>query len=158
MMENRTEFNDAYNAGRVHEGSVFFSPNEIGPLPDDKEHSIAYRDDSLTAFFCSEPRGIRAINYEKLTGIMRHDFDNARYRRLEESARELRETVRELVGPEMRRAEGNVAERVSARRGLRTTVAPVSPETENSIEDILIAREMVRVDLGVDLMIAQPKS
>ena len=37
-------------------------------------------------------------------------------------------------------------------------VAPEDVESERAIENILIAREMVRVDFGADLLIAQPRS
>ncbi|QQO16704.1 hypothetical protein JJB99_11365 [Bradyrhizobium diazoefficiens] len=42
-MHNLGEFNLAYKDGRVHERSAFFSPADIGPLPDDKNHTIAYK-------------------------------------------------------------------------------------------------------------------
>jgi hypothetical protein len=35
------EFNKAYSKGSVHKSSVFFAPGNIGPLPDDKAHTIS---------------------------------------------------------------------------------------------------------------------
>jgi hypothetical protein len=93
-LESLNLFNIAYNAGHVHERTVFFSPTEIGTLPDDKEHTVAYQDTSSVAFFCSEPRRITAMSYETLVGTMQHDFELDRYRALGDFARELRETVR----------------------------------------------------------------
>src|ERR1700722_9602063 len=104
-LESLTLFNIAYNAGRVHERSVFFSPTEIGTLPDDKEHTVAYQGTSSAAFFCSEPRQIAAISYETLAGTVQHEFELDRYRTLREAARELRETARTLVSVQMRTAE-----------------------------------------------------
>jgi hypothetical protein len=155
-MYNLSQFNLAYKAGRVHERSVFFSPSNIGPLPDAKEHTIAYQNDPPVAYFCSEPREIKAMNYEALAGSAQELFHRPQYSRLEHSSRELRETVLTLVSPRMRGAEGELAQRVSIRRSSRPAGPPVSPQTERAIEDILVAREMVRVDLGVDVLIAQP--
>src|SRR5436190_23621952 len=46
-------FNRAYTNGDGHRKSVFFSPGNIGPLPDPKAHSIAYRDGLSYAWLCS---------------------------------------------------------------------------------------------------------
>jgi hypothetical protein len=53
-----------------------------------------------------------------------------------------------LVSPSMKEREGNIAERVRERRAGRSD--GLTPETEQTIENISIAREMVRVDLGAD--------
>jgi hypothetical protein len=58
----------------------------------------------------------------------------------------------------MRTAEGNLVQRVRSRRAVRPDGIALSPQVEQTIEEILVAREMVRVDLGVDVMIAQPRS
>jgi hypothetical protein len=155
-LHNLSQFNTAYNAGRVHEQSVFFSPADIGPLPDAKEHSVAYQNDSPVAYFCSEPREIRAMDYEALAGNARELFQRPQYRTLENASLELRNTVRELVSPQMRGAEGDLAQRISARRSTRPDGLAVTRQTERTIENILVAREMVRVDLGIDTLIAQP--
>jgi hypothetical protein len=155
-LHDLVQFNRAYNEARVHEQSVFFSPAEIGPLPDDKDHSVAYQHGSPVAYFCSEPREIKAKNYETLAGDARELFARPQYRVLENSSIELRNAIRTLVSPQMRVAEGELAQRVSARRSIRPDGLPVPPPTERTIENILVAREMVRVDLGVDVLIAQP--
>jgi len=155
-LQDLSQFNLAYNTARVHERSVFFSPTEIGSLPDAKDHSVAYEDGASVGYFCSEPREIGAMNYHALAGGARELFDRPQYRSLEHSSRELRDTVRALVSPRMRMSESDVARRISARRTIRPDRPPLSQQTERAVEDILIAREMARVDLGVDLMIAQP--
>jgi hypothetical protein len=156
-LNNLSQFNLAYKAGLVHERSVFFSPTDIGPLPDAKDHSVAYQNDPPVAYFCSEPREIRAMNYEALAGSARELFHRPQYSTLEHSSRELRDTVRTLVSPQMRGAEGELAQRVSIRRSDQPAGPPGSPQAERAIEDILVAREMVRIDLGVDVLVAQPQ-
>jgi hypothetical protein len=157
-LDNLELFNAAYKAAQVHKRSVFFSPNDIGALLDDRDHSIAYREDSRVAFFCSEPREIGALDFEDIAGITQHDFEEQRYQTLERSARELRETARLVVTSGMRGAEQEVTQRVHARRELRPIDLSITPEAEQTIEDILVAREMVRVDLGLDVVIAQPRT
>jgi hypothetical protein len=53
------QFNKAYNTANVHLSSVLFSPADIGPLPDDKQHNVAYRNGLPYAWLCSEPKRIR---------------------------------------------------------------------------------------------------
>jgi hypothetical protein len=58
----------------------------------------------------------------------------------------------------MRNAEYQVEERVISRRSLSLGSAAFPEGAENAIGDILVAREMARIDLGVDVLIAQPRS
>jgi hypothetical protein len=150
------QFDRAYNAAQVHERSAFFSPTEIGPLPDAKDHSVAYEDDSPIAHFCSEPREIKTMNYHALAGAARELFERPQYMALESSSRALRDTLRTLVSPQMRAVEGELAQRISSRRSTRPDGTPLPQQTERAVENILVAREMVRVDLGVDMLMAQP--
>jgi hypothetical protein len=153
-LQDISQFNTAYNAARVHERSAFFSPNEIGLLSDNKDHSVAYRDGSLDAYFCSEPRKIAATSYADLTMKARSLFEGGLSSSLESAAAQLRGSIRQFVSPQMRSAEAEIEQRVRSRR-----TPPLSEESsrvQRTIEDILIAREMTRVDLGVDLLVAQP--
>lgn len=156
-MHNLGEFNLAYKDGRVHERSAFFSPADIGPLPDDKNHTIAYQTNSPVAYFCSQPRPITALNYGELAQNARGLFERPQYRTLESSSRLLRDTVRTLVSPQMRGAEPELAQRVRARRAAEPAGSTRSGHVEQAVEDILVTREMARVDLGVDMLITQPK-
>jgi hypothetical protein len=66
-------FDRAYNGSRVHERSIFFSPLDIGPLPDDEQHSVAYKRRPPTAYFCSDP--VQAMNYNALVRRIRSRFE-----------------------------------------------------------------------------------
>lgn len=155
-LDTFSQFNLAYNAGQIHERSAFFSPVEIGPLPDDKDHAVSYQAGSPTAYFCSEPHEIAAIDYEVLSGTAREFFHRPEYLVLERVAKQVRDTIRELVSPQMRNVESALAQRIRAKRSSQPDRPPVAPESEQTIENILVSREMVRIDLGVDLLIAQP--
>lgn len=61
-------FNAAYNAASVVSHSVLFSPVDIGPLPDDKVHTIAYNPSLSYGYFCSEPRQIKVETLDGLAG------------------------------------------------------------------------------------------
>jgi hypothetical protein len=157
-LRDRRAFNRAYRKGEVHRKSVFFSPRDIGLLPDAKGHSIAYRDGLPFAWLCSEPKRVTAINFEGLEGQVQSLFETPRFRILRAAAPELRGLARSIVSESMREAEGFIAEQIRARRATESELPDVSSEQEQPIEDILVAREMVRVDLGVDLVVAQARS
>jgi hypothetical protein len=48
------ELNEAYLNSQVIERTAFFSPNDIGALPDDYYHYLAFTRTSRFAYFCSE--------------------------------------------------------------------------------------------------------
>lgn len=143
-------------SGEVHRKSIFFSPKDIGPLPDSKAHSIAYRDSLPYAWLCSGPKEIRATSFETLETEVLTRLGEARFRTLRVAAPEMREQIRSVVSNSMRETEATIAEQIRARR------APGVPDAvdhrERPIEDILAAREMARIDLGIELVVAQPRN
>jgi hypothetical protein len=157
-MHNLNQFNLAYNASNVHAQSVLISPAEIGPLPDDLDHSIAYRAGCSFGYFCSEPRQISMLNYEGFGARVRGLLEEKRYRTLIVAARQTRDLIRQSVSPIMRNAENQIADRIAARTTTKSIGVSASTEVMEVVEDLLVAREMARVDLSVDLMMAQPQS
>jgi hypothetical protein len=154
VLHDLAAFNRAYSAANVHRRSVFFSPTDIGPLPDNLAHSIAYQD-NFVGYFFSEPRKIAARNYETLEQDIRARFEEKSSHSLQNVSVELRNSVRPLVSNSMRQSEAMIEERIRTRRSVQLDTA--DKEKERVITDILVTREMTRVDLGVDLMIAQPR-
>jgi hypothetical protein len=57
----------------------------------------------------------------------------------------------------MRATENILAQRIRVRRATLREGPTISPADE-AVEDILVAREMARVDLGIDVLIAQPRA
>ncbi|WP_374355651.1 hypothetical protein [Chitinimonas sp.] len=53
------ELNDAYINRKVVERSVFFRPSEIGPLPDDDNHHVSFRDGHPVYLCSNDPRMVR---------------------------------------------------------------------------------------------------
>jgi hypothetical protein len=135
-LRNIGEFDRAYNTAAVAQQSTFFSPTSIGTLPDNKAHTIAYRPGLATAYFCSEPKGIRALTWEELAERLRAHFEQHRFIDIEESAREIRESVLELASPPIRQAQGAIEERIRASRVRTRDAAARSAEEERVVTDI----------------------
>lgn len=154
FIESTNQFNRSYNNAKVHENSVYLSPRSIGKLPDDLAHTIAYQSGLKTAYFCSDPKPIKALIFEdvqKLT-IARLDSKVS----ISETARQVREDVLSFATPAMRDAVGAVDQRARARQEAEVGVAASSPERIQTVTDILVAREVARISLGLDLVFAQP--
>lgn len=64
------EFNDAYRAREVIAKSSFWRPIDIGPLPDDAPHHVAFRRGEDHGWFCSKPKRI-AKSFQG-TALSRH--------------------------------------------------------------------------------------
>jgi hypothetical protein len=58
--------NASYVRRRVVTDSAMFSPTEIGPLPDNAPHSVAFRLNGPGGWFMSEPRPIRMHGQENV--------------------------------------------------------------------------------------------
>ena len=96
-MKNVVEFNDAYNRANVHCESVFFSPKDIGPLQDDEQHVIAYRNGLNHAWLCSDPRQIPAFQFQAVNGKVSSLLKEKRYETLAVAAENIREVILSLV-------------------------------------------------------------
>ena len=66
-----------------------FLSNDIGRLPDDAGHSVAYRNGSKFAYLCSEPKRINVKTYEHLSEDVRSLFHENRFRSLRNASAEL---------------------------------------------------------------------
>lgn len=62
----------------------------------------------------------------------------------------------ELATPAMRNAAAGLEQRVLARVAATTVTATLNPLVPQTTADILVAREVSRVSLGLDLVFAQP--
>ncbi len=149
-------FNDAYISAEVHLQSVLFSPAEIGYLPDDQQHVVAYRDSLPYAWFCSRPRKIRAFSFGDVIGPLRMSFEEPRYRTVGDMARTTLEEVLQLVPWQLRESVQRIRQSIQARRASRVERPGIDEETTSVIEDLLVSRELSRVGLGVEFVVAQP--
>lgn len=158
LMETVDDFNRAYAAAAVHAESAYFSPIDIGPLPDSAEHSVSYKRSSAIAWRCSEPRKVTQLRFSDVIAKAQDDLSKRDGERLEDSVRKIREEVDPLLPRELLSAEPGIRERVAAREGARAAEISPSERTRAVTIDLLVARELVRVGLGLEMIIAQPRS
>lgn len=65
-----SELNDAYLKHEAGVRSIWLKPSDIGQLPDDDDHYVAFHDPRRVPVFCSEPRQINAsVDFD---GFSRH--------------------------------------------------------------------------------------
>ena len=156
IMENVSDFNTAYNSATVHRQSIFFSPEDIGPLPDDEQHVIAYSDGLGYAWMCSKPNEVSVLQYENISEKLRNSFEDARYRTLEATAHNIREALLPLIPQQIRGSEGAIQQRIHGRRARLGNERNINDPTGRIVVELLVLREIARVGLGLELIIAQP--
>ncbi|MXO57945.1 hypothetical protein GRI89_00080 [Altererythrobacter salegens] len=175
-LRNSREFNAAYNSAEVHRRSALISPSAIGALPDDKPHVVSYRPRDTQGWFCSDPQEIPLNDFDavakkliaklhmketpRLVDLAPHlapELKAVRRRALE--GEELGAVELEVEGtpqPIIEIDEGAIRERFRLRRQATVEIAPGEEEARVS-EELYVAREIARIGLGVQLVIAQPK-
>ena len=149
-------FNAAYLSATVHRETAFFSPKKIGPLPDTKQHSVAYNTTMDTAWLRSEPQRLPLLRFMDIERHLNASFKTPRYRTFREAAGNTLEQILALVPPDVRDAQSTVREQLRARRPIPSTMEVSDAETWAAIEDGLVSREIARMALGIELVIAQP--
>jgi hypothetical protein len=154
-IEDNNVFNTAYNAAQVHQQSVLFLPREIGPLPDDKQHIVAYRNGLGRAWLCSEPREIAAFRFEDVEQNATNLLDERRFRTLEDTVAEIRQALLELTSPEVRSSESAIRQRIQVRVGA-LAIDPVAVRAREVAVELLVSREIARVGLSLEMIIVQP--
>lgn len=149
-------FNRSYGLGRVYQDTAFFSPGAIGPLPDNKQHTIAYRSDLGHAFFCSVPQEIARSTFDDIQQKTDAILNQKRYGDVNQAARVTREQVVDLASSTWRTQAAGLADRIRAQVRAATPTLAINTEREETLTNLLVAREIARVDLGIELLIAQP--
>lgn len=158
LVADNGSFNAAYCTANVHRRSVLFSPQDIGPLPDNKNHTVAYSDTSPSAWFCSEPKEINRNSFEALTTSLAERLSERSSMSLQECVAEVRRDIDPFLSSELRNAEGQIRERISTRRAAIPGTPDVEGHTRAVSIDLLVVRELSRVGLGVNLLMAQARN
>lgn len=149
-------FNRSYGLAKVFRDSAFFSPQDIGQLPDNKQHTIAYRHDLRHAFFCSEPQQIPRSTFEDIQKKLGTLLKQKEYENAANILRSTRDQIVDLSSSTSRTQAGGLADRMRVRVRKAMPTAPINSEQEDALTDLLVTREVARVDLGLELLIAQP--
>lgn len=157
IIESCTGFNAAYIAANVHLQSALFSPNDIGPLPDNNIHFVSYSARSHRAWFCSDPIEIKMLLFEDLMSRVAVSLSQQSTKTLEGTVDEIRHGVDPLLPDELREVEPQIRERIAARTPTIRDVADVDGRRQAVSVDLLVIRELARIGLGVDFIVAQPR-
>ncbi|MEH0291770.1 hypothetical protein V6R98_02395 [Agrobacterium sp. CCNWLW71] len=155
-LANIHEFNMSYGLGRVFQDTAFFSPGDIGPLPDDKQHTIAYRSDLGHAFFCSDPQEIRHTTFDDLQQKIGALLQQKQYGDARATSRTIRDQIVDLASSTSQRQAAGLADRIRVRVRAVMPTAAINTEQEETLTNLLVARDIARIDLGIELLIAQP--
>jgi hypothetical protein len=154
---NATEFNDAYSRAEVHLRSFLFSPEDIGSLPDNEAHSVVYSKKSDNAWRCSEAKKLEVEKFEVVSIKINKKLDEISKEPLEKTTRRIRKGILPLIPQELRALEADLRKRIQERRAVIERTVPSDTRMRGVTTEILTLRELVRVGLGVDMLIAQPR-
>lgn len=154
----RRAFDDAYAQASVHLESALFSPMEIGNLPPQGQHVVAYHPELDVGWLCSEPTRIDThrvgmVNERRVRALK----EGPRRQRVADVAREVTENVLSLRSGELDGVSASVRDRVRERRARGAADAPQTEEAEFAAEELSVARELARVGLGVEFVLAQSR-
>ena len=152
-MWDEAELSSAYMSGTVHLRSVLFSPSEIGPLPDTGQHCIAYQPNAGYGWFCSDPREVNVVGFEDFSGYLARSLDERSGETLGSALAELRESVLAAIPVPIRGVENAARARIRARQA--SDDERLDAGTREVMEELLVARELARLGLGIEMLIAQ---
>ncbi len=159
VMQDQVQFNTAYCAQSVHQSCFFFSPTDIGPLPDDQKHSIAYQQNPKLAWFCSEPKPAKPLDYRDISGRLRELFsDSKQTGDLNEAAGKAKQLVYKYLPAGMRNQEDAIRARLGFLRSALPEQSDLDEDTMAVSDTLVVTRELARIGLGVDMVIAQPRA
>jgi hypothetical protein len=156
MLDDIQAFNSAYNLAAVHRHTAFFSPQDIGLLPDDKRHMVSYNAGASSAWFCSEPQKIVLRQFEHLVEKAAAKFEQPEFNRLEQVAFRTRGALRELGGEVIDIDENELRQRFRARLDADARAAPPTEREQAVAEELLAAREIARIGFGLEMIVVQP--
>ncbi|MFY0616924.1 MULTISPECIES: hypothetical protein [Roseobacteraceae] len=163
LLGTNGEFNSAYCSGSVHQQSALFSPRDIGPLPDNKSHSVAYTSGAALAWRCSEPKAVKLNTYDNLDLTLSNRLAEREDTDFEGSVQEVRTKLNRYLPGSLRQAEDQLRGRIRERRSTLESRAdgisrPDDAErTQDLATELLVVRELARIGLGLDLLMAQPR-
>jgi hypothetical protein len=149
-------FNASYDLGHVSADSAFFSPIQIGPLPDNMQHTIAYKPNLNHAYFCSVPQERPKNTFDAVMSKIGHAFIDEHNATLVEVATRVRRDVLQCASVPSRQRSAGLADRILVRLRNAATDGSLDDEKAGVLTNLLVAREVARVDLGIELLIAQP--
>lgn len=141
----------------MYQDTAFFSPGDIGPLPDNKQHTIAHRGDLGHAFFCSDPQEVRRTTFDDVQQKIGALLQQKQYCDARETSRTTCNQIVDLASSTSQTQASGLADRIRVRVRAAMPTAAINTEQEETITNLLVARDIARIDLGIELLIAQPR-
>lgn len=157
MLDDIRAFNSAYNLAAVHRHTAFFSPQDIGPLPDDRRHMVSYNANAPFAWFCSEPQQIKLRGFDQMLESIDLKFKQPAFAELEQVVGRTRGFLRELGGDVIAIDEDALRLRVRNRIETARDGRVLTARELEVTEEILATREIARIGFGLEMVIAQPR-
>ena len=184
LSKDDADFHKAYRHAAVHMRSALFSPREIGRLSAHEKHHVIYDHSAIynfmydfalrtqfglpltprpiPAWHLSEPKEFQAWSFWDLE----RDIEESLAKEgapLRETAGEIQSDVLKSLPWQLRETAGEI--RGVVRKRVVENLRDVEPpddggDREDRIEtvtELLVARELAHVGLGVEMMIAQPR-
>ena len=156
-MHDLASFNAAYQAADVPRVSVFFSPREIGPLRDNLQHSVAYREGLDHGWVCSKmPREVRAVQLDAIESSLSDLFSDEGHQPLSAAIESARDAIASLLLQRLGFSLDAIRRRLRAGRETLADAREADGGAIEVIEELLVAQELARMALGVELLVAQP--
>jgi len=160
FMKSGKEFNEAYINVKVHERAFLFSPSSIGPLPDSGQHRVAFHYEPHCAWFCSEPKQVDAYTVDNAIERLSSNRALPLNHQVDSIVSTVNEAVREIDSQRFGKLR-EFAKQQHIREVRSRIVNPSGMESqinsgiEDSIMELLIARKLAQIGLGMDLLIFQ---
>ena len=154
----RNTFDAAYANVSVHLQSSPFSPTEIGELPDDRPHFVAYRPRLNFAWFCSEPSEIPVWTHDGVCDRINRTFQDPPIGSVRETAESVVGDLFRFAPSVIRNNRDVIRQRVAERVESIPEVRDLSEDTVEVVNNLLVARNVSAVAYGLELAIAQPSA
>lgn len=156
--KNKSSLDKCYIKGQIYRCSALICPGDIGFLSDDRQHWIVYHPRAKFGWFCSEPREVRFFDIDQWEERLPERFKAEYQDPLSELVKRMLQALLGLWSSPMRDAEQGIRHAVRARLARLDERWLREKEIRAVVEALLVCRDIARIGLGLELIIAQPGS
>lgn len=155
-VNDKESFNQAYLDGVLCSESALFSPAEIDLLPDDSRHCVVYAPDRSVAYFCSEPRSMKGQTLGDVESRLVSGWNDGLAPELRTVAPLISEQLLKYCTSPIRQSVDDMRARARDRLQGKRDGTTLAAEIVDVAVELIVAREISRIALGVEFVIAQP--
>ena len=163
VFKSLQKFYTVYGGGRVHRKSALFSPKEIGLLPDGKKHHIAYSIGIDCGWFFDGPVEVHKYTFDDVYQQLGDALEARADVSLAKSIQRITEAAEPLMHEAVQDAEKDIRRRAvsdlagSSSDDDQESSAEADEAVDLLVEELLMLRNLFRIGLGCELVLAQPK-